>query len=247
MNEYDLIDIFHQYFEVKIAYQANELESIFRLRYDVFCEEFKFEEEVDCPNQLEMDSYDLQSIEAYLLHQDDKKVSGCVRLILPKDKGPILPFAHYTQQEFQPEECLKFAEVSRLTVAKDFRRRKWDGHIPAGVSSQVSQLGKIGRNFPLPAISMMFCGASLARIHLMDYAYAMMEPRLAYAMSHYGIHFEQVGELVDYHGERAAYRVNPLEIWQTIKPELKPLLNFIYFKVSQQIHEPNLDEIKKIG
>lgn len=243
---YDLVEVFHHYFDVKIAYLPAELENIFKLRYDVFCQEFKFEKEEDCPNQLETDHFDSHSIEAYLLHQGDHEVTGCVRLIMPKDNGLKLPFEHYTQPEFLPEK-VRYAEVSRLTVAKNFRRRKWDGDIPTGVTSNVSQLGKIGRNFPLPAISMMFCGAALGRLHLLDYVYAMMEPRLAFAMSHYGIFFEQVGHLVEYHGERAAYRIDPMSIWQTVNPELKPLLNFIYFKTSQQVHQPKDSDHKKLG
>ncbi len=244
---YDLVDIFKKHFDIKIARTNADLEKIFKLRYDVFCAEFHFEDEANCPNQLETDNFDNQSVEAFLVHAVDESITGCVRLILPSKQLEKLPFEHFTEQDFLPTSTTKFAEVSRLTVAKDFRRRKWDGQIPSGVSSDISQLGEIGRNFPLPALSMIFCGAALSRIHLLDYTYAMMEPRLAFAMYQYGIHFDQVGKLVSYHGERASYRVDPIKLWQTIDPNLKPLLNFIYFKVSQAMYKPLSKQRKKIG
>lgn len=244
MTDYDLVDIFKSYFELRLAKNQDELCDIFNLRYQVFCKEFQFEKEEDCPNEQESDLFDPHAIQAYLHHYETNHIAGCIRLILPEKKLK-LPFEQFTQPEFMPDKNTQYAEVSRLTVAKDFRRRQWDGNIPSGVSSQLSQMGKISRNFPLPAISMIFCGAALSRLYLMDYVYAMMEPRLAYAMSSYGIYFEQAGSIADYHGERAPYRIAPIQIWQTVMPELKPLLNFIYFKVSQEIPEPIMLEPKK--
>ncbi|HET9843323.1 MAG TPA: PEP-CTERM/exosortase system-associated acyltransferase [Gammaproteobacteria bacterium] len=241
-----ILDIFKTYFEIHIANTSQQLEKIFRLRYDVFCTEFQFEKEEDCPNALEQDLYDPFSIEALLYHPNDGKIAGCVRLILPVNTCPPLPVENFCHQGLCPEQKNAYAEVSRLTIAKDFRRRLWDGHLPSGVSDNPAQIGVIGRNFPLPAVSMMFTGASLCRLLLLDYVYAMMEPKLAHAMTAYGIEFQQIGDVHDYHGQRAPYRLDPLLIWETVQPELYPLLNFIYFKVSQREAIPVSAQYKKI-
>lgn len=234
------VDMFKNYFTIRMAHSYEDLRRIFELRYRVFCEEFHFEEEAQCPNQQEADEFDNFSIEAFLIHTVTQETSGCIRLILPNHKSPPLPFERFSDPNYLPDSRATFGEVSRLTVAKNFRRRQWDGHLPSGVTDKSSELGHVGRNFPLPAISMMFTGAALARLFLLDYTFAMMEPKLAYAMKTYGIRFTQVGEITQYHGQRAPYRIDPLEIWQTINPDLKPLLNFIYFKISQQMPKPIL-------
>lgn len=235
---FDLVDIFKTYFELRLANTQEDLHKIFKLRYDVFCKEFSFEDESNCPCEQEQDKYDPYAIEALLMHPEDNQVAGCIRLLLPNIKTGALPFETFCKDELKPEKNCQFAEVSRLTIAKDFRRRQWDGKIPSGVSNEVSQLGRISRSFPLPAVSMIFAGAALSRLFLLDYVYAMMEPRLAYAMGSYGVHFEQAGEIAQYHGERAPYRIQPMQIWETVMPELKPLLNFIYFKLSQTLPKP---------
>jgi N-acyl amino acid synthase of PEP-CTERM/exosortase system len=247
MTEYDLVEIFKSYFDIRFAATKEDLKTIFGLRYQVFCKEFQFESEQDCPNQQETDSFDANAIHTFLYHHKTNDIAGCIRLLLPKFCTLPLPFEQFTNDEFTPMQGSQYAEVSRLTVKHDFRRRVWDGNIPTGVSNKVSQMGKVSRNFPLPAISMIFCGAALSRLYLLDYAYAMMEPRLVYAMSSYGLYFEQIGPLSDYHGERAAYRISPIQIWQTIIPELKPLLNFVYFKLSQSIPEPINVDSRKVG
>lgn len=232
------VEMFKDYFTIRMAQSYEDLKRIFELRYRVFCEEFQFEEQSQCPNHQEADEFDNFSIEAYLIHALTKETSGCIRLILPNHKSPPLPFEAFSDPQYLPDSRVSFGEVSRLTVAKNFRRRQWDGHLPSGLTEKVSELGHVGRSFPLPAISMMFTGAALSRLLLLDYAFAMMEPKLAFAMSSYGIRFTQVGEITQYHGQRAPYRIDPLEIWQTVNPDLKPLLNFIYFKISQQIPKP---------
>lgn len=98
----------------------------FRMRYEVYAEEFGFERKEDHPGGLETDAYEEESIHFACLNEDDSVV-GTIRLVLSSDKG--FPIEHATKITFigdKPQKN-KIAEISRLTVTKDLRRRKEDG------------------------------------------------------------------------------------------------------------------------
>jgi N-acyl amino acid synthase of PEP-CTERM/exosortase system len=55
----------------------------------------------------------------------------------------------------------------------------------------------------------------------------MMEPRLARSMRFVGIQFEQIGPVVDYHGKRAPYYINPHLMMENLTPGFKIMLRDI--------------------
>lgn len=233
------LKVLREYFNIEIVTADALKEKLYRFRYQVFCQEYQFEKEEDCPNQQERDIYDESAIHCIISHRASNEIVGCIRLILPdseqntKASKLILPFESYIDSEFSPENhkpLFRYGEISRLAVHKNFRRRKQDGQNISGVNMDLLvEHGLIpDRNYPIVSIAMMLSGAALGRIHQLEYLYAMMEPKLSYVLSHYGIYFSQVGKLTNYHGERAPYRVETYSIWDTIRPELHPTLDFLY-------------------
>ncbi len=102
-------------------------EDTFRLRYEVYAEEFGFEKKEDHPGGLETDEYEDESVHFACLN-DSGSVIGTIRLVLDSaDKG--FPIEHVVKTTFvgkRPDRS-RIAEISRLTVSRDLRRRKEDG------------------------------------------------------------------------------------------------------------------------
>jgi len=237
MKEKNFINPVNQvskYFEVLVA-DTNALEKLgYQFRYEIFCKEFQYEKEVDCPHQLEKDIYDDEACHCFILNKQTKQILGSIRLLMPSINQPDLklPFEHFTdlsQLPNKPLSQIKYGEASRLAVHQDFRRRQFDGQNAAGTNAQLLiNKGYIpDRNYPLVALTMMLSGAILGRLNELDYLFAMMEPKLNMVLGHYGIVFTQVGNVTNYHGERAPFVIDPLSLWQTLNPDLKPLLNYL--------------------
>ncbi len=109
----------------------------FRLRYEVYAEEFGFEKKEDHPGGLETDEYDDVSVHFACLN-DAGSVVGTIRLVLDSaDKG--FPIEHAVKTTFvgKKPDRNKIAEISRLTVSRDLRRRKEDGMY--GVESYIKK------------------------------------------------------------------------------------------------------------
>jgi len=91
-------------------------------------------------------------------------------------------------------------------------------------------MGSLMRYFPFIAVALYFAATSIVRYHNIKYAVVMMETRLARLLKRSGINFIQLGETMDYHGQRALFYIEPNFI-DALKPELKEL----YQSVDQQL------------
>ena len=123
-----MIDNSIQYGKFKFGIVNNDdvLQDTFRMRYEVYVDEFGFEKKEDHPNGLETDDYENEAIHFACLNENDAVV-GTIRLVLNSSKG--FPIEHAVETSFVGEkpERSKIAEISRLTVSPDLRRRKEDG------------------------------------------------------------------------------------------------------------------------
>ena len=189
------------------------LKDTFRMRYEVFVDEFgifKYD-----PDGLETDVYDKESIHFACLNESDSVV-GTIRLVLHSDKG--FPIEHAATLNFTGEkpDPDKTAEISRLTVTKDLRRRKEDGMY--GVESYIKKKeggvlpddGSIpkemeGRKNPIIVLGLyqVMFHESLRRG--LTYWYMITEKKIFYALRKYGFLFQQIGDPVQYYGERVPY------------------------------------------
>lgn len=231
-NSPTITDKFNQYFSIEIVSDSEGKDLIHQLRYDIFCREFGFEKESDCPNQREIDQYDQAAIHCAVYHKSTKKIAGCIRVMVPEHYPNFkLPFEQYCNLNTYTNFC----EISRLAVSTNFRRRQGDAPVETGLTSEVllqAANNTMHRNFPLVPTSMMLAGVAIAKHHH-RMAFAMMEPKLVNAMRTYGIHFNEAGQVVSYHGQRAAFYMEPEKVWGTIHPELKFFLNTIHESIKE--------------
>lgn len=204
----NLKEAYDRYFQVVRADTDDLQEWCFRLRYQVYCVENQFEPIGENPGERETDLYDPQSVHSLLVHQPTGAVVGTTRLIMPRLNGSAIPlpvqrlcstellgrYAHRI-----PSACA--AELSRFSVAKEFRRRAEDkGSIAGGLSAVDGNDPR--RVIPHISLGLMQAVLSMATDGAITHIYAVMEPSLLRMLRHLGIYFESIGPVVEYHGRR---------------------------------------------
>ncbi len=192
------------------------LKEAFKLRYQVYVEEFGFENKADHPGGLETDAYENQSIHCVCLNEENAVV-GTIRLVLESDKGFPIEHAVPNLSFFGKMPDRKhIAEISRLTVSKDLRRRKEDGRY--GVESYIKKKeggvlpddGTIpkefqGRKNPIIVLGLYQIVYQESKRHGITHWYMITEKKLNNTLKKYGFHFRQIGEPVQYHGTRIPF------------------------------------------
>jgi len=217
-------------FIVEKVTDESQLRRVFRLRYKVYCEEWDFEKAENHPDGLEMDIYDKHSVH-FLAKDVDGKSAGTIRLILDSDDG--FPVERYCGVEIKGVDRSRIAEISRLAINKNYRRRVEDRFI-YGPDEERRAIGSF--EFDDPAYRRRFTNSHFdnyySRRHNKYYNrrkrhevlialckaiyleskdrglthwYAIMTKGLHFLLSGYGFRFEPAGEPVDYHGIRTPY------------------------------------------
>jgi N-acyl amino acid synthase of PEP-CTERM/exosortase system len=236
MDKNAIANTFSKYFFAVLATTPELRETAYRIRYQVYCQEFQFEPEANCPGHKEQDEYDEQSVHGLLMHRPSGAAIGCLRLVLPHPDDPALPlpFERHCRHALNPDRVdidsldrQSIGEVSRLAVIPQFRRRKSDLNRPLSFPDPVAS-AKTGRDtFPLIPVSLFLIGMCLFLDSKLGFAFAMMEPYLASLLSHHGIRFTPAGEVVDYHGQRGPFLLTRETALSHFTPEVQALLHVI--------------------
>lgn len=200
-------------FEV-IHAQTDELkERTFKLRYDVFCRENQFEIPggPECsPEEIERDTYDAKAFHFLLVHRDSGDDAGTVRVLLPDEAHleksfPLQKVCDHPLLTID-NKVLRLAELSRLCMAKRFRRRPLDGKIlPSYYETEAEDAGKgLGRFFrrripyaPLGLLKVAF--ETALEFNIPDMVTAM-DPTHFRTMKRIGFSYRVLGPRIDYHG-----------------------------------------------
>src|SRR5579863_10054796 len=134
-QNFRLMDLYSNHFEIIPAESAEQLTAAFRLRYEVYCVENAFEDPADNPLGMETDAYDPGSLHSLLTRRGTGEVVGTVRLILPLPRcgmeGTGLPIRDVCHHELVERNNAMLpwsntAEISRFAVSKKLRRRATD-------------------------------------------------------------------------------------------------------------------------
>ncbi len=246
MSQQPQTEALTRFFEFQQAWSEEQRLQVHRIRYSVYCQEFQFEREEDCPGGLERDEYDNNSRHCLLVHRKSGTAAGCVRVIEP---GPgrlrLLALEQHCSESLEhprlhPSRFSRqtICEVSRLAVPAFFRRRPGERETPYGnlEHAQVSEAET--RTFPLIGMAMFLAATALVGLSGRPHVFAMMEPRLARLLARAGLNFLQIGRLMEYHGPRAAFYINQHEAVETMNPPLKRLYGDILAQLEPQTGEP---------
>ena len=202
-------------FRFGIVQDKEVLKDTFRMRHEVYVQEFGFERAEDHPNGLETDDYENDSVHFACLNENDSVV-GTIRLVLDSPKG--FPIDHAVETKFigdKPDPS-KIGEISRLTVSRDLRRRKEDGMYGVESYLKIKEGGVLpddgsipeemqGRKNPIIVLGLYQVMYHESRRLGLSHWYMITEKKLFYALKKYGFVFHQIGEPVEYHGPRIPY------------------------------------------
>jgi N-acyl amino acid synthase of PEP-CTERM/exosortase system len=200
---------------------------IYHLRYQIYVEECGFERPEDHPDGLEMDEYDAHSLHFAALDAT-ANVIGTVRIILASDKG--FPIERAAQMHFPGEKPSPqyIGEVSRLAVARSYRRRTGDGLYGVRTYLRESEGGVLPddsamrvqherRKWPVIVLGLYAMVYHAVKRLGLTHLYMITEEELGRTLNKYGFLFHQVGDPVKYHGIRIPYLANVAESEQHLK------------------------------
>jgi len=190
-------------FEFRRITSPEEMEEVYRLRFQVYCNECRFIKAEDYPDGRETDEFDKHSAH-FGGYDKDGLLVGAVRLILPAcGKFPIEE--HCETLEIDPEKVTprKSAEVSRLTISKLYRRRSKDG-LYYETQAQDETVEDKGQYF-LRRVRPMAFGLYREMYHEskrlgIRYWYALMERTLRTLLKIHGFVFNPIGPEVEFYG-----------------------------------------------
>lgn len=239
-------DTFSTYFTVSAGTDAASIECAQRLRYDVYCREFGYEREEDCPGGREVDVYDAQADHCLIRHQASGEIAGCLRLVragaiaeLPIQRhaaAALVGASTHPGSVPASERC----EISRIAVSAGFRRRPAERESPLGANGPAADELPGARSFPLLAMA-LFMAARLMVLHRdTPHVFAMMEPRLARMLARAGLDFQRLGPVIEYHGPRAAYylhysrQAHEVSI-RSLRPDLLDLFRAVESQLAPQL------------
>lgn len=244
MRTDNLTTLFQENFKVILADTPELRDEVYRIRYEVYCQELQYECPEKFPNGLEKDAYDSRSYHCLLLHRPSRQFAGCVRLVYndPENLQFRLPFeTKCTDSLF--ESCTstvlphrsEFGEISRIAIPENFRRRKTDAGSQLDDTNIPPVAPQEQRRFPYIPLG-LYLAAAAAGLELgLNGVFAMMEPRLVRHLQRFGIVFEQVGEIIEYRGKRAAFYIDREGLYNNISPPIRSLLDIILSDISQAL------------
>lgn len=236
-----LAEKFLQYFTVELATSAEDKQSIFELRYRVYCDEFKYEPGESFPDKAEHDEFDERSLHCLIRHRSSGMAAGCVRLVPTSDDvDDLLPYEKYCAESIDRAFIDKLniqrrdiCEISRLAVDGAFRRRSGESKTRFGEIDALDCSAAEKRSFSLIAVAGFLASTALTELSGRNDVFAMMEPFLPRLMKRSGIAFEQSGKTIQYHGERALYYIKTQSAIDNMVPELKELYEAIHQQVAK--------------
>jgi N-acyl amino acid synthase of PEP-CTERM/exosortase system len=205
--------LYDRYFTVVAADNPQLVDAAHALRYQVYCVEHPFESAAEHPSGLEIDSYDRHSVHAVLLNRSAGNVVGCVRLILPSMPQQIsaLPMRTLLSGEAASrlDACdpMRTAEISRYAVSKELRRREGEELYPDVTPDDDDDgdqlpVADLRRLVPHLSVGLLRGVATLASQYGITKVCAAMAPSLLRLLKRFGLVFEPLGSLIEYHGLR---------------------------------------------
>ncbi|MCB9988124.1 MAG: PEP-CTERM/exosortase system-associated acyltransferase [Rhodospirillales bacterium] len=126
-------NLYYNTFEIVKADTELLRDKAFRLRHKVFYEENGFPKKAGAPEDMECDAHDDNAVHFLLIHKLTNEVAGAIRYVMPHEDRPLasLPLQELCDHPvlFMEDKVMQLGEISRLCMARFFRRREKDGSI----------------------------------------------------------------------------------------------------------------------
>jgi N-acyl amino acid synthase of PEP-CTERM/exosortase system len=206
-SEPDASALYDRHFSVVPADTPELLDAVHALRYQVYCVEHPFEDPTQQSGGRERDRYDAQSVHAALIAKASGNLVGCVRLVLPeRGAAPLaLPIRELLSQmdrrRLDTFGRPRTAEISRYAIAKTYRRRQGES-LYADLEWDGPSVNELRRLVPHMSLGLMRGVCLMAAQHGIENVCAAMSPPLLRLLERFGLVFDRLGPLIEYHGMR---------------------------------------------
>lgn len=224
---------FRKYFEAVSATTDELRRESYRIRHAVYCEELHFEPEH--ADGLETDEFDRHSLHCLLRSVSSGAYVGCVRIILarPESPGHSFPFetacAGTLDRSIVDPRAIDrslIAEVSRLAVTRQYRRR--DGESSSPVTLSDSDFGDSRRpRLPYVPFGLYLGMIAMARQRGIKTLFVLSEPRFARHLSMLGVKIDQIGGAIEHRGTRVPCMISVEDVIENMNRFVKPLYGVI--------------------
>lgn len=210
----DIGTIFNAVFNVQLATSLDVIDEVFALRYQVYCIDRPFEDPDCFADKREHDAYDPRSAHALIRHGITGDSVASVRLVMAGDTQEQASFPmedrciHHmdppARQAFSDARRDQVAEISRMAVSREFRRRLNEYKSVSGISEQAYYSDSESGRRAMPYISLGLFSAILRMSvkHNITHWMAVMEPAQLRLLKRFGVEFDHVGPVMEYHGRR---------------------------------------------
>lgn len=235
---------FSKYFRIDAALDDGLKDEVFRIRHSVYCEDLQFES--TRPDGREIDHYDARSVHCLLRTATAPfRPVGCTRVVLtdPRDPAAPLPFevscaAALDRSIIDPARLPRerIAEISRLAVHRDYRRRRGEEHTPVHIDSSDFSDGDRPR-FPFVPTSLLLGAVALADCCGIETVFVLTEPRLAAHFAKLGVRVQQIGTVVEHRGNRIPSVMHVQEIIRDMRAILHPLWHLVREEIGRDFSE----------
>jgi N-acyl amino acid synthase of PEP-CTERM/exosortase system len=204
--------MFGRHFEIIQADTDALREEVFRLRYQVYCAETGYEDDINFPDRLEKDVFDDRSVHSLLRHRRTGINAGTVRLVRPEPGNLVTLPLHDVSGEaffrnsrrFQPAHV---AEVSRFAISKTLRRHLAEFPRATHTGPFDPMRNRHEQDHEKAVLPHIVLGLFVAMVRMsrqLDLSswVCVMEKALVRLLSRYSLHFIPVGPAVEHHGLR---------------------------------------------
>lgn len=226
----NLAEGFNRFFSVAPALQDAEKDDVYFIRHDVYARELGFEPVR--PDQRETDAYDATAAHCLLRTAEaPQRLVGCARLVFPDAQVPdaLMPFEKSCRDSLfrdviDPAKLPRdrVAEVSRLAVLSDFRRRR--GEESREVAIDVRDFGDSQQpRFPYIPVGLYMAAVQMALRHNIEHIFTLTEPRLAEHFAKLGVKIVPIGNPIEHRGTRVPSVIHAPSVESGLRLMIRPL------------------------
>ena len=222
-----LLSDFARYFELAVATTEQQQRAVYRLRYNVYCETYGYEDAEAFEDGLETDEFDRQSVLCLVTHRPTGRPAGCVRLVtvdadtdMPLERHCGSMLDHKIRRQTLNRRS-RVAEISRLAVDSPFCRPCIQGEESCDGAESLNFPDHEQRMFPLIAVTLFLAAGAVADLMRRTDCFALMEPSLKVMLKRTGIATQRVGQDIEHKGTRAPYYLDIDESVRALPNELR--------------------------
>lgn len=205
--------LFDEKFEVFLADTEAARRIHYAIRYQVYCRETGFEDPGQFPDGLERDHWDPLAVPFLVRHRWSGQWIATMRLILGEDQTlPVEATCRIEEPEARRIPGRRKAELSRLSMVRDFRRRGEEPKHPfeiEGVGGKDAPSARPDRRErrrePEILLGLLRAGFRFSDTAGLDHWVMLITPALARMLQRINTSIERIGPSCAHRGQRFPY------------------------------------------